>query len=249
MQNNCKALICAGGMGTRLYPLTKVINKHLVPVGDKPMIYYALEKVQEAGIKECLIVTGVEQCGTLIEQLGDGKDWNLNLTYKVQTEAGGIAQAISLAENFAGNSNLFVILGDNIFNMPTKNLIKNFNNGAQIFLKSVSDPHRFGVAEIAYKMSMPANQVSVLSIEEKPKFPKSSWAVTGIYMYDNTVFDKIRQLKASDRGELEVTDLNNLYLLENTLVAYLMPKECWWTDAGTFESLEVANNYIKKQKN
>lgn len=237
-------LLCCGGKGTRLFPLTKVINKHLVPVGNKPMVYYGLEKMAEAGIKEVLIVCGIEQCGTLIEQLGDGKDWGLNLTYKVQTEAGGIAQAISLAENFSNSDSLFVILGDNIFNMSTKYITQNFRNGAKIFLKEVNDPERFGVAEITKKLSLNNNQVQVLSIEEKPKNPKSNLAVTGIYIYDNTVFDKIRTLKASARGELEVTDLNNLYIKENSMVAEIMQDNNWWTDAGTFESLAIANKLI-----
>ena len=240
-----KGMCLCGGKGTRLYPLTKVINKHLVPAGNKPMIYYGLEKMAEAGIKEVLIVCGVEQCGTLIEQLEDGKEWGLNLTYKVQTEAGGIAQAISLAENFSNGDSLFVILGDNIFNMSTKNIIQGFKSGAKIFLKEVKDPERFGVAECHKKLSLPNNQVIVDNIEEKPKNPKSNLAVTGIYIYDNTVFDKIRTLKASARGELEVTDLNNLYIKENNMVAEIMPKDSWWTDAGTFKSLEIANNLIK----
>lgn len=239
-------LLCCGGKGTRLFPLTKVINKHLVPVGNKPMVYYGLEKMAEAGIKEVLIVCGIEQCGTLIEQLGDGKDWGLNLTYKVQTEAGGIAQAISLAENFSNGDSLFVILGDNIFNMSTKYITQNFKNGAKIFLKEVRDPERFGVAEITKKLSLNNNQVQVMSIEEKPKNPKSNLAVTGIYIYDNTVFDKIRTLKASSRGELEVTDLNNLYIKENSMVAEIMQDNNWWTDAGTFESLAIANKLVEE---
>lgn len=240
-------LICAGGKGTRLAPLTKVINKHLVPVGNKPMIYYGLEKMKEAGIKEVLIVCGVEQCGTLIEQLSDGKEWDLNLTYKVQTEAGGIAQAISLAENFSNGDSLFVILGDNIFSMSTKFLPQNFRNGAKIFLKEVKDPERFGVAECHRKLSLGSEQVQQIivdNIEEKPKNPKSNLAVTGIYIYDNTVFDKIRTLKASARGEMEVTDLNNLYIKENSMIAEIMNDKDWWTDAGTFESLAIANQLI-----
>lgn len=241
-------LLCCGGKGTRLLPLTKVINKHLVPVGNKPMVYYGLEKMAEAGITEVLIVCGIEQCGTLIEQLGDGKEWGLNLTYKVQTEAGGIAQAISLAENFSNGDSLFVILGDNIFNMPTKFITQNFKDGAKIFLKEVNDPERFGVAECHRKFSLGckyAQEVIVDNIEEKPKNPKSNLAVTGIYIYDNTVFDKIRTLKASERGELEVTDLNNLYIKENTMMAEIMQDDNWWTDAGTFESLEIANKIIE----
>ena len=243
-------LICAGGKGTRLAPLTKVINKHLVPVGNKPMIYYGLEKMKEAGIKEVLVVCGVEQCGTLIEQLGDGKEWDLNLTYKVQTEAGGIAQAISLAENFSNGDSLFVILGDNIFSMSTKFLPQNFKDGAKIFLKEVKDPERFGVATCHRKLSLGSEhvqQIIVDNIEEKPKNPKSNLAVTGIYIYDNTVFNKIRTLKASDRGELEVTDLNNLYIKENKMTAEIMSDNDWWTDAGTFESLIKANKFIEEK--
>lgn len=239
-----KGLICAGGKGTRLFPLTKTINKHLIPVNDKPMIYYALEKMQEAGIKSVLIVTDIDQCGMIVQQCGDGKDWQLDLSYKVQTEAGGIAQAISLAEDFANNEDLFVILGDNIFTMDTKYIQKNFVKGAQIFLKEVKDPERFGVAEVINKLSMYNNQVQVINIEEKPKKPKSNLAVTGIYIYDNTVFDKIRQLKFSSRGELEVTDLNNLYIKENNMIAYIMNSNDIWSDAGTFESLRYITNIL-----
>lgn len=243
-----RGLICAGGKGSRLYPLTKTINKHLLPVGNKPMVYYALEKMQEAGIKSVLIVTDIDQCGSIVEQCGDGKEWNLQLSYKVQTEAGGIAQAISLAEDFANGDDLFVILGDNIFSQNVSYIQTTFKNGATIFLKEVSDPQRFGVAEFVQKMSMNKNQVQVLSIEEKPKNPKSNYAVTGIYIYDNTVFDKIRTLKASARGELEVTDLNNLYLKENNLNAFIMNDEDFWSDAGTFESLYKATNLVYKSK-
>lgn len=236
-------LVCCGGKGSRLFPLTKVINKHLVPVGNKPMVYYALEKMQEARIKEVLIVCGVEQCGTLIEQLGDGKDWNLNLTYKVQTEAGGIAQAIALAENFSNGDSLFVILGDNIFSMNTKNISKNFKDGAKIFLKCVQDAKRFGVATCKERRAV-SDPFVVEKIIEKPEYPETNLAVTGIYIYDNTVFDKIRTLKASARGELEVTDLNNLYIQENKMQAEIMEKDDWWTDAGTFESLIKATELV-----
>lgn len=219
------------------------------------MIYYALQKMQEAGIKEVLIVTGIEQCGTLIEQCGDGKDWDLNLTYKVQTQAGGIAQAISLAQNFTGKDSLFVILGDNIFNKNMETITKKYNdiNGAVIFLKQVKDPERFGVAEFhieleKYSSNISIQKIIVDNIEEKPKNPKSDYAVTGIYVYDNSVFDRIRNLKASDRGELEVTDLNNSYLKDKKLEAIKMQDDQWWTDAGTFESLAIANNLIKELK-
>jgi glucose-1-phosphate thymidylyltransferase len=239
-----RGVICAGGKGTRLFPLTKTINKHLLPVGNKPMIYYALEKMQEAGIKSVLIVTDIDQCGMIVEQCGDGKQWNLDLSYKVQTEAGGIAQAILLAEDFANDEDIFVILGDNIFDMNTSNIKNNFISGAQIFLKEVKDPERFGVAEVSQKLSMYFNQVNVINIEEKPKNPKSNLAVTGIYIYDNTVFDKIKKLKFSNRNELEVTDLNNLYIKENNMTAYIMNSEDIWSDAGTFESLRYISNIL-----
>lgn len=239
-----RGVICAGGKGTRLYPLTKTINKHLIPVGNKPMIYYALEKMQEAGITSVLIVTDIDQCGMIVEQCGDGKEWNLNLSYKVQTEAGGIAQAISLAEDFANNEDIFVILGDNIFTMDVSNIQKNFKDGATVFLKEVKDPERFGVAEYSEKMSLYNNQVQILNIEEKPKHPKTNFAVTGIYIYDNTVFDKIKQLKFSSRNELEVTDLNNLYIKENNMTAYKMRSTDIWSDAGTHESLRYISSMI-----
>jgi glucose-1-phosphate thymidylyltransferase len=239
-----RGVICAGGKGTRLYPLTKTINKHLIPVGNKPMIYYALEKMQEAGITSVLIVTDIDQCGMIVEQCGDGQEWNLNLSYKVQTEAGGIAQAISLAEDFANNEDIFVILGDNIFTMDVSNIQKNFKDGATVFLKEVKDPERFGVAEYCEKMSLYNNQVQILNIEEKPKNPKSNFAVTGIYIYDNTVFDKIKQLKFSSRNELEVTDLNNLYIKENNMTAYKMGSADIWSDAGTHESLRYISSLI-----
>ena len=243
-----RGLICAGGKGTRLFPLTKTINKHLLPVGNKPMIYYALEKMQEAGIKSVLIVTDIDQCGSIVEQCGDGKEWNLQLTYKVQTEAGGIAQAISLAEDFANGESLFVILGDNIFSQNVSYIQQGFKDGAMIFLKEVKDPERFGVAEINQKLSMSKNQVEVISIEEKPNKPKSKLAVTGIYIYDSSVFDKIRQLKVSARCELEVTDLNNLYLKEGSLVAKIMDEGEYWSDAGTFESLYNATKLVYSKK-
>lgn len=239
-----RGLICAGGKGSRLYPLTKTINKHLIPVGNKPMIYYALEKMQEAGIDSVLIVTDIDQCGMIVEQCGDGKEWNLKLSYKVQTEAGGIAQAISLGEDFANGDDLFVILGDNIFTMDVTNIRKVFRAGAHVFLKEVKDPERFGVAEIIPKLSMNNNQANVINIEEKPKRPKSNLAVTGIYIYDNTVFDKIRQLKFSDRNELEVTDLNNLYIKENNMIATIMNSNDIWSDAGTFESLRYISSLL-----
>jgi glucose-1-phosphate thymidylyltransferase len=243
-----KGVILAGGTATRMYPLTKMINKHILPIAGKPMIYYAIEKLVSAGIQEILVVTGIQHVGDVIGQLGDGRQFNCNLTYKVQEKAGGIAEALSLAENFAAGDNLCVILGDNIFTMNL-DVIHNFKDGATIFLKKVKDPQRFGVAEFTEKMSMYNNQVQVISIEEKPTNPKSDYAVTGIYLYDNTVFDRIRTLKYSDRGEMEVTDLNNSYLQENNLTAFIMPDDTWWSDAGTLESYEYVNVKMAQERN
>jgi glucose-1-phosphate thymidylyltransferase len=233
-----KGIILAGGTGSRLFPLTKVTNKHLLPVGRLPMIYHPIKKLTEAGIEEILIVTGVEHMGDIVTLLGSGKEFKCRFTYKVQDEAGGIAQALGLAENFAGDDKLVVILGDNIFQDSLQPFIKKFvaqKAGAQILVKEVADPHRFGVVE------MKAGKV--LSIEEKPKKPKSNYAVTGIYFYDDQVFNVIRKLKPSGRGELEITDVNNAYL-EKGLLTYDAFKG-WWSDAGTFESLERVTSMIE----
>lgn len=242
-----RGVILAGGTGSRLYPLTKVVNKHLIPVGSVPMIYHAIKKLTEANITDILIVTGVEHCGTIIAQCGDGSDFNCKFTYKIQTKAGGIAQALLLAEDFVRNDNCCVILGDNIFNRNIKNDVLEFdkeNNGAKILLKSVEDPSRFGVAYGYRKMSMSSNQLCIENIEEKPKNPKSNLAVTGIYFYDSTVFQKIKSIKPSARGELEITDVNNMYIKENKMTANIMSDNEWWTDAGMIESLRKANALI-----
>lgn len=229
-----KGVVLAGGTGSRLFPLTKVTNKHLLPIGKKPMIYYPIEKLIDAGIEEILIVTGTEHMGDVVSLLGSGKDFNCRFTYKVQDEAGGIAQALGLAENFAGKDSITVILGDNIFADSIKKQVKDFNSGATLFLKEVSDPERFGVAEIQGS--------KIISIEEKPKKPKSNLAVTGIYMYDNKVFEFIKTLKPSQRGELEITDVNNHYV-KNSSCNFEMFKG-FWTDAGTFESLQRASSLV-----
>jgi len=188
-----KGVVLAGGTGSRLFPLTKVTNKHLLPVGQKPMIYHPIQKLTDAGLTEILIVTGTEHMGDVVSLLGSGKDFGCKFTYKVQDEAGGIAQALGLAENFAGNDPVTVILGDNIFEDDLANAISSYSGeGAQIMLKEVHDPNRYGVAEIQGS--------DVISIEEKPENPKSNWAVTGIYTYDNKVFDLIKTLKPSKRG-------------------------------------------------
>ena len=237
---NLKGVVLAGGTGSRLMPLTKVTNKHLLPIGHKPMIYYPIEKLLAAGIEDILIVTGVEHMGDVVNLLGSGKDFNCRFTYKVQDEAGGIAQALSLAEGFSANEAIAVILGDNIFHANLKKHAEKFRaqkNGARVLLKEVDDPQRFGVAEVIGD--------KVVNIAEKPKEPKSSFAVTGIYFYDNSVFETIRTLKPSARGELEVTDINNAYIAKNQLTYDVI--DGWWSDAGTFESLKRVNELVAKE--
>ncbi len=229
-----KGIVLAGGTGSRLFPLTKVTNKHLLPVGNKPMIYYPIERLLSAGMEEILIVTGTEHMGDVVSLLGSGKDFKCRFTYKVQDEAGGIAQALGLAENFAGGDSVTVILGDNIFSADLKSSTKTFKQGARLFLKEVDDPQRFGVAEIKGD--------KIISIEEKPKNTKSNFAVTGIYVYDNKVFEYVKTLKPSRRGELEITDVNNHYIKAGSC-SYEQIKG-YWTDAGTFESLHRANELV-----
>ncbi|HSW00621.1 MAG TPA: sugar phosphate nucleotidyltransferase [Sedimentisphaerales bacterium] len=235
-----RGVVLAGGTGSRLRPLTKVTNKHLLPVGPKPMIYYPIEKFLGVGIEEILIVTGVEHMGSVVGSLGSGREFGCRFTYKVQDEAGGIAQALGLAENFARGQPLAVILGDNIFQSNLKQHAERFlaqGGGARLLLKEVTDPERFGVAEI--------RDGRVVGVEEKPKAPKSNYAITGIYFYDGEVFDIIRKLKPSGRGELEITDVNNWYIQKRQLSCDFL--EGWWTDAGTFESLVRANDLVIKE--
>jgi glucose-1-phosphate thymidylyltransferase len=229
-----KGIILAGGTGSRLYPLTKITNKHLLPVGKYPMIYHAIYKLRQAGILDILIVTGREHMGDVVNLLGSGADFGVTFTYKVQDQAGGIAQALGLAEGFVGSDLMTVVLGDNIFSDDLTPYIHKFQQqgrGAKLLIKEVEDPHRFGVPEIA--------DGRIVSIEEKPKHPKSSYAVTGIYMYDSSVFDIIKTLRPSSRGELEISDVNNAYIEQGTLTFNILPG--WWTDAGTFDSLAKAN--------
>ncbi|NQT30055.1 MAG: NTP transferase domain-containing protein [Candidatus Saganbacteria bacterium] len=228
-----KGIILAGGTGSRLHPLTKVTNKHLLPVGRKPMIFHSIEKMLQIGIEDIMIVTGVEHMGDIVALLGSGKDFKCRFTYKVQDEAGGIAQALGLARNFAGNDQIAVLLGDNIFEDNLKSFVDAFikqKTGARVLVKEVSDPQRFGVVELS--------DGKIVSIEEKPKKPKSKFVVTGIYFYDNCVFDVISKLKPSARGELEISDVNRCYMKKGLLTYDLLSG--WWTDAGTFESLERA---------
>jgi glucose-1-phosphate thymidylyltransferase len=232
-----KGIILAGGTGSRLYPLTKVTNKHLLPVGREPMIFHPVRKLIDAGIDEILVVTGVEHMGDVVTLLGSGKDFHCRFTYKVQDEAGGIAQALGLAENFAGRDSMCVILGDNVFQDPIRRFVDAFEaqrRGARLILKAVHDPQRYGVAEV--------DGSRVLRIVEKPKEPKSDLAVVGVYFYDPDVFSVIKTLKPSARGELEITDVNNHYLRAGTLQCDRL--EGWWTDAGTFESLHAAHELV-----
>lgn len=226
-----KGIVLAGGTGSRLMPLTKVTNKHLLPVGQKPMIYYPIEKLIGAGIEEIMVVTGTEHMGNIVNLLGSGHGFGCRFTYKVQDEAGGIAQALGLAENFCHHGDLTaVILGDNIFEdslKPYADAFREQGKGARILGKEVDDPERFGVAEVSGD--------SVISIEEKPKQPKSRIAVTGVYFYDLQVFEIIRTCKPSARKELEITDVNNAYIQQGEMKFDMM--KGWWSDAGTFESL------------
>jgi glucose-1-phosphate thymidylyltransferase len=233
-----KGIILAGGTGSRLFPLTKVTNKHLLPVGKYPMIYHAIFKLREAGIGDILIVTGREHMGDVVNLLGSGRDFGVQFTYKVQDEAGGIAQALGLAEQYVGDDRMVVILGDNVFSDRIKPYVDEFSAqpaGAKILLQQVPDPQRYGVPVIE------GNRI--VAIEEKPSVPKSSYAVTGIYMYDATVFDIIKTLKPSDRGELEITDVNNAYIRRNELTFNIL--QGWWTDAGTYPSYFRANEWAK----
>jgi glucose-1-phosphate thymidylyltransferase len=235
-----KGVVLAGGTGSRLFPITRVTNKHLLPVYDKPMVYYPIRTLVNAGIREILLVTGGKNAGDFLRLLGNGKDFGLkHLNYTYQEGEGGIAEALGLAEDFAEGDPICVILGDNIVENNVCGAVENFKKqerGAKILLKMVSDAERFGVAEIRGD--------HVIGIEEKPRAPKSHYAVIGIYLYDATVFEKIHRLKPSGRGELEITDLNNFYIQEGTLTYETL--NGWWTDAGTFESLLRANNLVAK---
>lgn len=233
-----KGVILAGGTGSRLFPLTKVTNKHLLPVGKYPMLYHTIYKLKQARIKDILIITGKEHMGDIVNLLGSGCDFGVTFTYKVQDQAGGIAQALGLARDFVGHDLLTVVLGDNIFSADISSFVHNFvrqQKGAKILLKQVVDPERYGVADLQGE--------KIISIKEKPKVPKSSYAVTGIYMYDSDVFNIIQTITPSTRGELEITDVNNAYLTRNQLTFDILPG--WWTDAGTFDSLAQAN-YLAK---
>jgi glucose-1-phosphate thymidylyltransferase len=236
-----KGVVLAGGLGTRLYPLTKVTNKHLLPIYHKPMIYYPIETLVEAGIREILIVTGGKNAGEFLRLLGNGKEFGLkHINYTYQEGEGGIAAALALAEFFADGAPICVILGDNIIEGSIARYVDNFRrqrSGARILLKEVEDPQRFGVPEI--------HDNQIVRIEEKPRVPASNYAVTGIYMYDGDVFDIVKGLKPSRRGELEITDVNNDYIESGKMQYDIL--EGWWTDAGTFESLLRASNLVSQK--
>ena len=235
-----KGIILAGGLGTRLYPLTKVTNKHLLPVYDRPMIYYPIQTLINAGIDDILIVTGGNNAGDFLKLLGNGKEFGLkHINYTYQEGEGGIADALRLAEFFSAKEKICVVLGDNIIEKNIRQAVDAFRGqeeGAKILLKEVPDPGRFGVAEF--------DGDRIVRIEEKPKVPRSKHAVIGIYLFDPQVFDIIRTLKPSHRGELEITDVNNWYVERGLMTWSIL--DGWWTDAGTFESLLRSNNLVSK---
>ncbi len=235
-----KGIVLAGGLGTRMFPLTKVTNKHLLPVYNEPMIYYPIKALVNAGIDEILIVTGGGNSGDFLRLLGNGKDFGLrHINYTYQEGEGGIAAALSLAEYFADDDRIIVILGDNVIEKNIRQAVQAFREqkeGARILLKEVSDPQRFGVPVFEGDR--------IVRVEEKPANPASSYAVIGIYMYDRRVFDFIKTLKPSQRGELEITDVNNFYIREGKMEWNIL--DGWWSDAGTFESLLYASNMVAR---
>ena len=230
-----KGIILAGGTGSRLYPLTKVTNKHLLPVYDKPMIYYPLQTLIDAGVKDIMIISGRGHAGHFLELLGSGAEFGVHLTYEIQEKACGIAHALGLAEDFADDESVAVILGDNVFQDNIHDAVESFKSGAMIFLKEVLDAKRFGVAEVKGER--------IISIEEKPAVPKSNLAVTGLYIYDSRVFEITKKLKPSGRGELEITDVNNEYIRMGEMSYAALPG--FWSDAGTFESLFRASELVQ----
>jgi len=237
-----KGVILAGGRGTRLWPITKVVSKHLLPVGDHPVIFYPIMTLKNAGIKDILVICGSEHTQQYMEVLGSGKDFGVHFSYTIQREPGGIAQGLSLAKSFADGQPVTLILGDNIFGDNLSSAVKKFsekNTGGMVVLKQVPDPERFGVASFK-------KDGTIKNVVEKPKTPLTDWAVTGFYIYDNRVFDVIKTLKPSARGEYEITDVNNWYIKEGTMNHFKAKR--FWIDAGTFESLHRANILIRKFK-
>jgi glucose-1-phosphate thymidylyltransferase len=237
-----KGIILAGGTGTRLYPLTKVTNKHLLPVGKEPMIFHPIKQLVSAGINQILVVTSTDHMGDIVKVLGSGKDFGCEFTFHVQEEPKGIAHALSLAENFAGNNKIVVFLGDNIFEYSIKPYVKSFEKqkeGARVLLKKVSDPDRYGIAAM--------DEEHIIEIEEKPHSPKTDYAVVGVYMYDSEVFNIIKNIKPSDRGEYEITSVNNEYVKRGKLEYDIVKGR--WMDTGTFESYLEANKILYQLDN
>ena len=240
-----KAVILAGGAGTRLHPLTLVTNKHLLPVYDKPVIYYAIEKLVDAGISKIMVVTAPHHIDSFVKLLGSGQHFvpkastarQIQIVYGIQNESNGIAYGLYIAEDYIGNDNCLLFLGDNIILDDIAPAVQKFKKGATIFLKRVRNPKRFGVAEVRHG--------KITSLEEKPKHPKSDLAAVGLYLYDNTVFKKIHKIKKSDRGEYEITDVNKLYLEEGKLNYHMLKEE--WFDIGTIETLHKASRFMKKR--
>ncbi len=237
-----KGIVLAGGTGSRLFPLTKITNKHLLPIYDKPMIYYPIQTLVDAGIEDIMVVTGGKNSGDFLRLLANGKSFGLkHIDYTYQEGEGGIADALALAEHFADGQKICVVLGDNIIEKSIRAAADAFRRqakGARILLKEVDDAERFGVAELIGDR--------IVGIEEKPRQPRSNFAVTGIYMFDETVFDKVRKLVPSGRGELEITDVNNAYIGEGSMEFSFL--DGWWTDAGTFSSLLRAANLVEKTR-
>lgn len=237
-----RGIILAGGKGTRLYPLTKVTNKHLLPVGCEPMIFNPIRQLISAGIKEILVVTSTEHMGDIVNLLGSGNQFGVDFTYKVQETASGIAHALRLGENFADKEKTVIVLGDNIAVNSIKSYVDNFRKqkvGARVLLKEVSEPTRYGIASL--------DEEKIVEIEEKPGNPKTHFAVIGYYMYDEKVFDIIKQQKPSERGEFEITDVNNEYIKRSEMEYDILEGD--WTDAGTFESLQIANQMLLECNN
>lgn len=234
-----KGIILAGGSGTRLRPLTKITSKQLLPIYNQPMIYFPLQTLLTAGIKDILMIVAPDHAGDFLKLLGSGKEFGCKFTYEIQDKPEGLAQAFLIGENFIGSDDVTLILGDNIFEDDFSDAISGFKSGGRIFAKEVHDPNRFGVVEFD-------EQNKAISIEEKPENPKSSYAVTGLYIYDNTVIEKAKALQPSPRGELEITDLNNLYLQEGTLDVAFVEKK--WLDTGTFESLHEAIEFVRARE-
>ena len=237
-----KGIVLAGGSGTRLYPITNCISKQLLPVYDKPMIYYPITTLMLAGIKDILIISTPSDLGLFKNMLGDGSQWGVNFSYESQASPDGIAQALIIAENFLNNESSALVLGDNIFfgaSMPERlDAASNFQEGAKVFAYHVNDPDRYGVVEFN-------NENKVLSLEEKPKSPKSNYVVTGLYFYDSEASEVAKSLKPSSRGELEITDVNNWYLENRTLEVELLDHGFAWLDTGTHESLHEAGSFIE----